>query len=454
MKLKYLLPVALFAFAFAACEDDTNITPDPMAQSTVLDMPEQETYILDKDQEIAFTLSWTPNAPDLANPSYVVEMDSTGHNFSKAVILGTSDTTKLSVKTADLQKILRDSYGLNELNSTKFDIRVTTMYGVNRIPSSVSNPISLTLVPHSELPVHLYAVGSFNNWDVANALEFTKISDGVFEITINLNPDDEYKFVQVRQWDAMQDFSPSTSTLDEIGTINKGGNSPKFTGEAGAYKIKADFNTMKTVITYGNIEPLYIIGSVLEKGWDNSSLKGLMYRDSNEPAVGQYTYTGYFNAGEFKIISGKDIGTWDNLYGNGGDGKLSQDGGNLSVSTAGYYTLDVNIKAMTYSITPYDASAAQAYTLISLTGKFANDWKDDADLGYEWMEDTHNWIADVEITPGEVKYRLDHDWTTSWGGPNAGYGKSNNDNISIDVAGTYTVKFNDLTKHYIIIEKK
>lgn len=460
MKLKYLIPVALFAVTLIACDENDDITPDRMAQPTVLNMTDQDTYALDDDQEVAFTLSWTPNAPDLKNASYLVEMDSTGHDFSKAVVLGESNAAELSVLSDSLQVILRDKYGLNEMNSTQFDIRVTTMYGINRIPSSISNIITLTLIPHSEIPTHLYAVGSFNGWDVANAPEFTRVSDGVFEIIIDLNPDDEYKYVQVRQWDVMPDFSPSTSTLDVEGTVNKGGNSPKFTGEAGTYKIRVDFNTMKTIITSGKVEMLYIIGNAIgSKEWDNANTEYIMFREDNDAASFVYTYTGKFKQAEFKLISGKDLGTWSNLYGSGGDDKLSQDSGagNISVPAEGYYTLTVNTRELTYSLVPYDTSSAQSYTAVGLVGEF-NGWGNDLALTVTDY-DPHIWIVnESSITAGEIKFRADNDWADSWGGSVSveTFGRAvykSNDNMNLTTSSVFQmIKFNDLTGHYIFIE--
>ncbi len=53
-----------------------------------------------------------------------------------------------------------------------------------------------------ELPENLYIVGSINGWDNTTAPAFTKVSEGVFEISQVLNASDEFKFLPMQgSWD-------------------------------------------------------------------------------------------------------------------------------------------------------------------------------------------------------------------------------------------------------------
>ena len=53
-----------------------------------------------------------------------------------------------------------------------------------------------------ELPENLYIVGSINGWDNTTAPAFTKISEGIFEISQVLNTSDEFKFLPMQgSWD-------------------------------------------------------------------------------------------------------------------------------------------------------------------------------------------------------------------------------------------------------------
>lgn len=198
---------------------------------------------------------------------------------------------------------------------------------------------------------------------------------------------------------------------------------------------------------------LHFIGNMFgESAWDNTNYKFVMFRAAPDDID---TYTGKFAASsEFKFISNANLGTWDLAYGESGAGILSSSGGNITdIKTEGYYTVTADLANLKYTIKPYDASKAPEYKSIGLVGAF-NDWGGSADVvltksGY----DSHIWLADnVTLPDGEIKFRVDSAWDTSWGGTTFPYGGGSGDNIQV-VAGKYMVKFNDLTGQYIFYSK-
>jgi hypothetical protein len=199
--------------------------------------------------------------------------------------------------------------------------------------------------------------------------------------------------------------------------------------------------------------PLHLIGNVLGNiVWDNANYEYVMFRDNN---LAVNTYTANFKSGEFKFIAEENLGTWDGLYRGSGGVLDNHPGDNINdISANGYYTVTADLKTLTYTVTPYDASAAPTYTNISLIGEF-NDWNGDLDLT-QTDYDPHIWIADDVVLPvGKLKFRVNHDWGTSWGGGEAfPYGTGNGDDLKVPEAGTYFVKFNDITKHYVFYKKE
>jgi hypothetical protein len=208
------------------------------------------------------------------------------------------------------------------------------------------------------------------------------------------------------------------------------------------------------ITTFTDYPPaIHIIGDVLGgEVWNNNNYTYVMFRDNNDSP--ENVYTTNFKVGEgFKFISNADLGTWSNLYGKTGAGVLGYNtGGNIpDITVAGYYTVTADVDDLTYSITEYDASNALTYTHISLIGDF-NSWGGDMDLA-QTNYDPHIWVADdVELSAGGLKFRADHDWATSWGADSFPFGKSDGNNITV-YAGTYFVKFNDLTGHYVFYAK-
>ena len=216
--------------------------------------------------------------------------------------------------------------------------------------------------------------------------------------------------------------------------------------------------------------PVYIIGNALI-GWDNSPSSignnlQVFFSDDSNAGNSKYTYTGYFNAGSdngFKIIT--IAGDWGTAYAYQ-NGSISPNnvGDNFAApATSGIYTLNVDLEALTYTLNPY-AKTIVSYDKIGLIGDGAKGWGDTDDIVMTKFAE-HVWVINsVALKAGSVKFRIvkadgNGDWGTNWGGESAtpslpfGIGKSGGENFPIEKPGTYFVAFNDLTGHYIIIDK-
>ncbi|PYF70778.1 SusF/SusE family outer membrane protein [Pedobacter nutrimenti] len=204
---------------------------------------------------------------------------------------------------------------------------------------------------------------------------------------------------------------------------------------------------------------LYMVGSASEFGWDNAN-PTYMYRD--ETNRNAYTYTGYLKAGEFKFIS--VVGSWSTQYGNNGSNGVTlkakdsdPDPGTYVVPADGYYTIKIDINKLTFSLTPYDASAATNYTSIGIIGNF-NGWGDITAMSKTTFN-PHIWVITQTMNADtELKFRIAAGWDVNWGssaGNTQGkYGKGVRDGSNLVVkAGAYKILFNDLTAEYIFYNK-
>ena len=89
-----------------------------------------------------------------------------------------------------------------------------------------------------ELPTSLFVVGSPNSWNNATAPAFTKLSEGVFEISMTLTASDEFKFLPVQgSWN--NDWGESKAHAGML--VRDDENNVKSPGD-GTYKITVDFN--------------------------------------------------------------------------------------------------------------------------------------------------------------------------------------------------------------------
>lgn len=109
-------------------------------------------------------------------------------------------------------------------------------------------------------------------------------------------------------------------------------------------------------------------------------------------------------------------------------------GGNLNCAT-NFYQVQVNQQDNSYSLTPV--------MTMSLIGSAVNGdttWGTDADMTFSVADGC--WIYQGPLTAGEFKFRMNHDWSISWGGTTFDdLTNENGPNLSISDAGNYMVKF-------------
>lgn len=202
-----------------------------------------------------------------------------------------------------------------------------------------------------------------------------------------------------------------------------------------------------------NYTDLFMIGDATAGDWDNSATNAKLYPLQKTVTAGKYSYTGYFAKGGLKLI--KTPGSWDFQYGMGGaEGVLSTSGssGNISVVTAGYYKLTVDINALTYTLVSIPAPT-KTYTTISMIGSASGDWNTDVDLQKSTF-DPHVWVKKkAALNAGDLKFRADHDWSANWGVAQEFFGVAefNGGNIPVKEAFNYDVYFNDITGEFSLI---
>ncbi len=222
---------------------------------------------------------------------------------------------------------------------------------------------------------------------------------------------------------------------------------------AAAYKIT--LNMMD--YTY-SIEPVapgpeiwYLVGSCIGDGsWGNApenigtSLFPLAYIGNDK-----VSYTGYFTTDGFKLI--KDPGSWDNQWGQGGSGYVKNDGGsgNISVPSAGYYTVTLDYAHDVLTIEP--ASITPNTYAVGIAGSF-NGWSFSAMTNCP--NNDHLWKCELTATGDQEGKFLIDGWSVNWGATDfpSGIGEQNGPNIPIE-GGNYIVIFNDITGGYNFISK-
>jgi hypothetical protein len=121
---------------------------------------------------------------------------------------------------------------------------------------------------------------------------------------------------------------------------------------------------------------------------------------------------------------------WDGPnYGDGGAGKLDANGGNFK-SPAGYYKLNADALAMTYT------AVATFWGVIGSASP--KGWDDETALTYD--PTSRNWQGVVHLTVADMKFRANHNWGFNYGSTakNATL-NADGDNIPVTVESDYSI---------------
>lgn len=198
----------------------------------------------------------------------------------------------------------------------------------------------------------------------------------------------------------------------------------------------------------------YLVGNATAPDWNNNNNNYPLFRDGNNANI--YYYTGYFKVGEFKVLETK--GLWQPQWGTndkttidvnpgGGTDPGTFPNNNSAIATAGFYAFTINFSAKTFTFNPYDGSAATNYTSMSIQGSASA-----TTAMTQSSFDGHIWyLTSTRLVPGDLQFKTNTG--SVWAGTTEFSGKAteNGGNIPVVVEDDYTVWFNDLTGHYILI---
>ena len=292
-----------------------------------------------------------------------------------------------------------------------------------------------TPIPTPEIdPKGYYILGDIENvgWTPSKGLMMTDKGNGIYTATVTTtNEENWFKFYGAtgfstddNNWDLVNKYQYGCQVNGDAATFNmlewKDVKTPTIAG-AGTWIVTLDMINC----TYTISKPiLYMAGDA--NGWaqidylasvDGSSFTGFMYLNQNG----------------FKFCSEPN---WDGT--NYGATFFCKEGDNIIMTEeAGYYKVDVDLSAKTYTLTPI--------TTIGVIGDATEGgWDSDQDMTYvpynsETKEPGYWEIKDINLTAGAIKFRANDAWDISWGGDINSLTTNNGGNITVE-AGTYDIK--------------
>lgn len=433
--MKRILIILFTVIGFWSCEKDEirAIMNEGVGTNVTLSAP---TLVLSKDEadNQVLTISWT--APDYgfaAAPSYLLQIDKKGGDFSAGYSASTGTAVKKEFKGSELNALLLN-LGLKPSEVALLDVRVSIVLSS---ATSIYSPVaSLTATPYAnvlDLSTPWGVVGSgYNDWGARPDGPFYKTSQANVFVAYLPLVDGEIKFRPNNDWPG--------NYGGENGKLVADGANIKVT--AGTYKITIDLGALTYKIekySWGIIGDAY-------NDWGATPDGKLEY----DPFSDQWRTIITLKTGEMKF---RQNSAWDVNYG-GSNGSLVAGGDNIKV-TAGTYLVTMNLNDNTYTLLP----VTKKWALVG--SATPNGWDGpDYPLSLDYSKysadfDTQGvWIAkNVVLKDGELKFRANHDWDINFG-DNGADGKldAGGDNIKV-APGTYDIVFDLSTNTYTLTKK-
>ena len=441
MKKTFLYSLAVLAsVSLASCNGDYEDWAQPQNNPqeasaakygiTFTAGPEAECTMPDDDGVIKLV---TVNSTDANVADYTLKDLKVNGEAINGEIVGNN----IRVDANELEKILCNQN--NSRASVARDINVESKVSVNLASGDavVINTVGTTTAKLTPTPTPAidpngyYMLGEINGngWDNTNPEWMTKVSDGVYQLKVTTEKDKNWfkfyegsKFVS-GDWDAINSGAlgcKDNGCEDASGYIYYTGDK---WGElqtivipgAGTWIVTLDMNNL----TYTVGKPiLYMAGDA--NGW-----KQIDVLNSDDGA--HFTGYMYLNQNGFKFSTQPN---WDGTN-YGADFDTAPDAGNIVITEeAGFYQVDVDLSAKTYTLTPFTIGIIGSAT--------PKGWDGDTNMTYNPEERCWE-LKDVELTDGEMKFRHTNDWSLSWGGELDNLTTQNGPNIAV-AAGTYDIK--------------
>ncbi|HEY8658649.1 MAG TPA: SusE domain-containing protein [Hanamia sp.] len=484
--MKYLSKLLLaFAviFSFTACKKVADLPfyangSAPVLTSSAISI----TPAPSDSNKIVATFSWTnpKYATDSSTQKFILEIDSSGRNFSKEVTSIVSGKLGISFTGQQLNDILA-GFGFAPGQTFSFDIRVTSSYGNNneQLKSNVitvkitSYLVPITLVPSSTTPLVLKVTDATNT---AISFNWNSSTYGTNVINYALQIDtvgDNFAHPQVIKYDNALTSGISVNDLNSaaiaVGVI--GGSTKNV-----EFRIVSYLGTSYTTpLVYSNAVPinittftpipptLYIVGDATPGGWSNPV--PLPSQQFTRIDAVSYGIVVNLTAGKSYLFLPTN-GDWTHKYGGASatGGALLADnavpGSNTPApATTGNYQIVVNFQTGTYTVTPFTTTIPTNLYIVgdATPGGWANPVPIPSQQFTRIDAVSYGIILDLTAGKSYVLLPVNGDWTHKYGGTSATGGTLLADNAvpgsntpAPATSGTYQIIVNFQTGTYTV----
>jgi hypothetical protein len=427
--VKILIATAAIVMVFTACQKEGDLPLYKTGNGVVLSSSTPAvTALIADSSNTALTLNWTwPNyATDSVNQKFIVQIDSAGKNFAKPVTIVLKGVLSTSFTAKELNTIVFGFGGISDPYT--LEMRLISSYANNNeqyqsntvtvVVTPYIIPVTLSILPTG--PLTLVVENATNTAVVFhwNATEYGNILPLYYAVEID-KAGGTFATPTVLKFAAALTGSITVNDLNNA-AINAG-IAPTETGDL-AIRVNAHqgdypgtnplYSNVVTlnVTTYLSVMTWYVPGNYaadsypgyIFNNWDPANSPQVKSLASAPTKLEGYVYMA--NAiNEWKFASKPN---WDGPnYGAGAAaGTLDASGGNFS-SDAGYYKLNADASALTYT------AVATVWGVIGAATP--GGWGDETGLAYD--PTSRAWTGGMHLTVGEFKFRANHSWDYNYG---------------------------------------
>ncbi|QJD77509.1 SusE domain-containing protein [Spirosoma rhododendri] len=334
--LNSILLIGLGLAGLSACEKpDDRVVLQPSGTVTLTSNATSLSLSADQSTQNAVTFTWTPAQYGYqAATLYTVQLDKVGNNFAAPVEISAGNSTSAVVTVADLnQNLLR--LGLPAGSAGQVEARVRAELVLNGTTAATTMPTysastTLTGTPYLVVIYYpsIYVPGAYQGWAPDQAPKLSSVTNNkIYEGYINFPGASEFKLTSVPAWSGTNYGAGAAGKLSAEGSA---GNLSVTT--PGYYLLKADLNALTYTLTPTTWS---VIGAATPKGWDADT--PLTYDATTGTWRGTVALTK-------DVLKFRANGAWDINYGDtSADGLLDLNGDNISVPSAGTYTVILDL---------------------------------------------------------------------------------------------------------------
>jgi hypothetical protein len=380
----FFVALVLFSTTFFACKKQTNPFFANGSAPVLTSSATSITPAAGDSNKVVVTFSWSnpKYATDSTTQKFILEIDSSGRNFSKEVTMTVNGALSYSLTGNQLNAILA-GFGFASGTAYKIDIRVTSSYANNNeqyrsnVLTVTVTPyvVPITLTPSSTSPLTLLLSNATNT---AISFSWNPSPYGADVINYALQVDTvggNFKSPQV--------FPLGTALTSSL-TNNDLNTAAIAAGIIGGATKNAEFRivsylgtTYSNPLAYSNVIPitltsytaaptdLYIVGDATPESpsWTNSSLLSPYQKFTKINAV-SFGIIINLTAGKGYVFLPVDNGDWTHKYGSTTDGTASggatlladnavPNSNTPAPATSGLYEIIVNFQTNTFTVEPY-----------------------------------------------------------------------------------------------------